>query len=77
MIDVYASGIDAAGRFGAVFKRDDETAYFYPLDMRKQERSFPLSGQARSSKKILYNYATRRVSGLGCSTFGQGLKFKL
>ena len=37
MIDVYVSGIDEAGRFGAVLERDDDTAYFYLLDMREQE----------------------------------------
>ena len=35
MIDVYESAIDDLGRFGAVFERDDETAYFYLLDLRK------------------------------------------
>lgn len=37
MIDIYESATDETGRFGAVFERDDETAYFYLLDMRKQE----------------------------------------
>ncbi|MCB5946117.1 DUF2251 domain-containing protein [Acidocella sp. KAb 2-4] len=37
MIDVYESAIDEVGRFGAAFERDDETAYFYLLDMRKQD----------------------------------------
>lgn len=36
MIDVYTSAIDEVGQFGAVFERDDETAYFYLLDMSKQ-----------------------------------------
>ncbi|MDB5673322.1 MAG: hypothetical protein JWM65_304 [Sphingomonas bacterium] len=37
MIDIYESGVEAAGRFGAVFERDDETAFFYLLDMRRPE----------------------------------------
>lgn len=37
MIDVYESAIDATGRFGAVFERDDETAFFYLLDLRLPE----------------------------------------
>jgi hypothetical protein len=37
MIDIYESATDETERFGAVFERDDETAYFYLLDMRKQE----------------------------------------
>lgn len=37
VIDVYESAIDATGRFGAVFERDDETAFFYLLDLRLPE----------------------------------------
>jgi hypothetical protein len=37
MIDVYESAVEGTGRFGAVFERDDDTAYFYLLDMRKEE----------------------------------------
>ena len=37
MINVYESAIEGAGRFGVVFERDDETAYFYLLDLTKQE----------------------------------------
>jgi hypothetical protein len=37
MIDVYESAVDEAGKFGAAFERNDETAYFYLLDMGKQE----------------------------------------
>ena len=33
MIDVYKSAIDNTGRFGAVFERNAETAFFYLLDM--------------------------------------------
>lgn len=36
MIDIYESAIDQFGRFGAVFERDDETAFFYLLDVWKQ-----------------------------------------
>jgi hypothetical protein len=36
MIDVYESEIDDAGRFGAVFERNDQTAYFYLLDLRSE-----------------------------------------
>lgn len=36
MIDVYESATDETGRFGAVFERDNETAFFYLLDMREQ-----------------------------------------
>ena len=37
MIDVYKSAVDHSGRFGAVFERDDETAYFYLLDLARDE----------------------------------------
>jgi hypothetical protein len=36
MIDVYESAIDDLGRYGAVFERDDEAAYFYLLDLRRE-----------------------------------------
>jgi len=39
MVDVYESAVEEAGRFGAVFERDDETAFFYLLDLHKQEGS--------------------------------------
>lgn len=35
MIDIYESAVEMSGRFGAVFERDDETAYFYLLDMHE------------------------------------------
>ena len=35
VIDIYESAIQARGQFGVVFERDDESAYFYLLDMRK------------------------------------------
>ena len=37
MIDVYESVTDETGRFGAVFERDDETAFFYLFDMGGQD----------------------------------------
>lgn len=37
MIDVYESAVDHAGRFGAAFERDDETAFFYLLDLARDE----------------------------------------
>lgn len=37
MIDIYESAVEVTGSFGAVFERDDETAFFYLLDMRKSE----------------------------------------
>lgn len=37
MIDVYESATDETGRFGAVFERDDETAFFYLFDMGGQD----------------------------------------
>lgn len=39
MIDVYESAVEKTGRFGAVFERDDETAYFYLLGMQMSEGS--------------------------------------
>jgi len=39
MIDVYESAVDHAGRYGAVFERDDETAFFYLLDLARDEAS--------------------------------------
>ncbi|WP_294240447.1 DUF2251 domain-containing protein [uncultured Sphingomonas sp.] len=35
VIDIYESAIQSKGQFGVVFKRDDESAYFYLLDMHK------------------------------------------
>ena len=35
VIDIYESAVQATGQFGVVFERDDESAYFYLLDMRK------------------------------------------
>lgn len=37
MIDVYESAVDAAGRYAAAFERNDETAYFYLLDLTRDE----------------------------------------
>ncbi|WP_295636486.1 DUF2251 domain-containing protein [Novosphingobium sp.] len=37
MVDVYESSVEAAGRFGSVFERDEETAFFYLLDLHKRE----------------------------------------
>lgn len=37
MIDVYESAVDHLGRYGAVFERDDETAFFYLLDLKQEE----------------------------------------
>ncbi|RWE30939.1 MAG: DUF2251 domain-containing protein [Mesorhizobium sp.] len=37
MIDVYESAVDASGRYAAAFERDDETAYFYLLDLARDE----------------------------------------
>jgi len=34
-IDVFESDVRPDGHFGAVFERDDETAYFYLLDLRR------------------------------------------
>lgn len=39
MIDIYESAVEESGLFGAVFERDNETAFFYLLDMRKSEGS--------------------------------------
>ena len=35
MIDIYESAVHAAGRWGAFYERDDETAYFYLLDLQR------------------------------------------
>ena len=36
MIDIYESAVQAAGRFGAVYERNDETAsVFYLLDLQR------------------------------------------
>ena len=35
MIDIYESAVQETGRFGAVYERDSETAYFYLLDLQK------------------------------------------
>ena len=35
MIDVCESAVDPAGRFGAAFERDDETAFFYLIDLER------------------------------------------
>ena len=39
MIDVYESAVDHAGRYGAAFERDDDTAFFYLLDLAQDEAS--------------------------------------
>jgi hypothetical protein len=39
MIDVYESAVDHAGRHGAAFERDDDTAFFYLLDLVRGEAS--------------------------------------
>ena len=39
MIDVYESAVDHAGRYGAAFERDDDTAFFYLLDLTRDEAS--------------------------------------
>jgi hypothetical protein len=57
MIDVYESATDDLGRFGAVFERDDETAYFYLLDMRKQE-----------GKRIVSAFNAKAVTDLPADT---------
>lgn len=57
MIDVYESAIDEAGRFGAVFERDDETAYFYLLDMTKQD-----------GERIVSTFNARTVTELPADT---------
>jgi len=36
-IGIYESAVQVAGRFGAVYERDDQTAYFYLLDLQKTE----------------------------------------
>lgn len=36
MIDIYESAVEPTGRFGAVFERDEATAFFYLLDMDKE-----------------------------------------
>jgi len=36
-IDVFESAVQPQGCFGAVFERDDETAYFYLLDLELRE----------------------------------------
>ena len=35
MIDIYESAVQAGGRFGAVYERNDETSYFYLLDLQR------------------------------------------
>jgi hypothetical protein len=37
MIDLYESAVQEDGSLGAFFERDDETAYFYLLAMRRAE----------------------------------------
>ena len=37
MIDTYESAVEPNGRFGAVFERDEETAFFYLLDLARDE----------------------------------------
>ena len=37
MIDVYESAVDPSGRYGAAFERDEETAFFYLLDLARAE----------------------------------------
>jgi hypothetical protein len=37
LIDVYESAMDGDGRYGAVFERDDETSYFYLLDLTRKD----------------------------------------
>jgi hypothetical protein len=37
MIDVYESAVHQAGRYGAAFERDGETAFFYLLDLAAAE----------------------------------------
>jgi hypothetical protein len=36
-INAFESAVQPQGRFGAVFERDDETAYFYLLDLHRPE----------------------------------------
>lgn len=35
MIDIYESVVDHKGKYGAAFERDDETAFFYLLDLAR------------------------------------------
>jgi len=37
MIYVYESAVDHVGRYGAAFERDDDTAFFYLLDLERDE----------------------------------------
>lgn len=37
MIDVYESAVDPAGGYAAAFERDNEAAYFYLLDLTRDE----------------------------------------
>ncbi|WP_454887278.1 DUF2251 domain-containing protein [Sphingomonas oryzagri] len=37
MIDVYDSAVDHRGVYGCAFERDDDTAYFYLMDMTEGE----------------------------------------
>ena len=39
MVDVYESAVEKAGRFAAVFERDDETAFFYLMDLHHRDGS--------------------------------------
>ena len=35
--DVYESAVDPSGRRGAVFERDDDTAFFYLFDLSRED----------------------------------------
>lgn len=37
MVDICESAIDPTGRHGAVFERDDDTAFFYLLDLTRPD----------------------------------------
>ena len=37
MLDIYESAVDPSGHNGAVFERDDDTAFFYLLDLSRDE----------------------------------------
>lgn len=46
VIDVYDSAVDHRGIFGCVFERDDDTAYFYLMDMTGEESRIILAFDA-------------------------------
>ena len=46
VIDIYESAVDHRGVFGCVFERDDETAYFYLIDMTESEQRIILAFDA-------------------------------